>query len=131
MRRQKTLLLVMLATFAGFSFIQTILRPSDTGEIAWLTYAYGIAPNFLPAIGIPCFLCVAVEDFFSSRSFLYSWRYATSAIFAVSGLVGNEFIQAATPGPGVFDWHDVLWSILGGVVFLSAASFFFAPEKKT
>ena len=30
------------------------------------------------------------------------------------GLIGNEFI---TMGRGVFDWNDIVWTIIGGIVF--------------
>jgi hypothetical protein len=33
------------------------------------------------------------------------------------GLIGNEFITIYTPGRGVFDWNDVLLTIIGGIVF--------------
>ena len=29
------------------------------------------------------------------------------------GLIGNEFITIYTPGRGVFDWNDVVWTIIG------------------
>ena len=28
------------------------------------------------------------------------------------GLIGNEFITIYTPGRGVFDWNDVIWTVL-------------------
>ena len=39
------------------------------------------------------------------------------------GLIGNEFKKKYnnslnhTPGRGVFDWNDVVWTIIGGIVF--------------
>ena len=37
------------------------------------------------------------------------------------GLIGNFwgllFITIYTPGRGVFDWNDVVWTIIGGIVF--------------
>ena len=33
------------------------------------------------------------------------------------GLIGNEFITIYTPGRGVFDWNDIVWTIIGGIVF--------------
>ena len=33
------------------------------------------------------------------------------------GLIGNEFITIYTPGRGVFDWNDIVWTIIGGIAF--------------
>ena len=35
------------------------------------------------------------------------------------GLIGNEFITIYTPGRGVFDWNDIVWTIIGGIVLFS------------
>ena len=34
------------------------------------------------------------------------------------GLIFNEFITIFTPGRGVFDWNDIVWTLMGGGVFL-------------
>ena len=34
------------------------------------------------------------------------------------GLICNEFITILTPGRGIFDWNDILWTLIGGVLFL-------------
>lgn len=34
------------------------------------------------------------------------------------GLICNEFITIFTPGRGIFDWNDILWTLIGGVLFL-------------
>ena len=34
------------------------------------------------------------------------------------GLICNEFITIFTPGMGVFDWNDIVWTLMGGGVFL-------------
>ena len=34
------------------------------------------------------------------------------------GLICNEFITIFTPGTGIFDWNDILWTLIGGVLFL-------------
>ena len=34
------------------------------------------------------------------------------------GLIGNEFIAKYTPGRGVFDWNDILWTLIGGSLFI-------------
>ena len=30
------------------------------------------------------------------------------------GLIFNEFITIFTPGRGVFDWNDIVWTLMGG-----------------
>ena len=34
------------------------------------------------------------------------------------GLICNEFITIFTPGRGAFDWNDIVWTLMGGGVFL-------------
>ncbi len=34
------------------------------------------------------------------------------------GLIYNEFIHL-TPGRGVFDWNDILWTLISGGLFLT------------
>ena len=36
---------------------------------------------------------------------------------SISGLIANEFITIFTPGRGVFDWNDILWTIIGAGLF--------------
>ena len=30
------------------------------------------------------------------------------------GLICNEFITIFTPGRGIFDWNDIVWTLMGG-----------------
>ena len=34
------------------------------------------------------------------------------------GLICNEFMTIFTPGRGIFDWNDIVWTLMGGGVFL-------------
>ena len=41
-----------------------------------------------------------------------------SVVISMVGLIGNEFIAKYTPGRGVFDWNDILWTLIGGSLFI-------------
>ena len=77
----------------------------------------GIAPNFLPAIGLPALFYVIIPELFSPETLIRKNKLRFSVGIAMVGLIGNEFITIYTLGKGVFDWNDVLWTIIGGVVF--------------
>ena len=55
------------------------------------------------------------------RQFLHDTFTGLSGIALASlmqrdGLVANEFTHLG-PGPGVFDWNDILWSAIGAILF--------------
>ena len=97
--------------------IQDFIRPNYNCGHSGIIYFLGSAPNFLPAIGLPALFYVIIPELFSPETLIRKNTLGCSIGFAMVGLIGNEFITIYTPGKGVFDWNDVLWTIIGGVVF--------------
>ncbi len=60
---------------------------------------------------------VTIPEIFKPNTSIYRNRLKLSIIISMIGLIGNEFITIYTPGRGVFDWNDVVWTIIGGIVF--------------
>ena len=60
---------------------------------------------------------VTIPEIFKPNTSIYRNRLKWSIIISMIGLIGNEFITIYTPGRGVFDWNDVIWTIIGGIVF--------------
>ena len=109
--------LVFGVTFLTFGLVQDYIRPNYEAENSLIIYFLGVIPNFLPGIGLPSLFYVTIPEIFKSNTFIYRNRLKWSIIIAMIGLIGNEFITIYTPGRGVFDWNDVLWTIIGGIVF--------------
>ena len=104
-------------TFLSFNLVQDFIRPNYNGGHRGVIYFLGIAPNFLPAIGLPALFYVIIPELFSPETLIRKNKLRFSVGIAMVGLIGNEFITIYTLGKGVFDWNDVLWTIIGGVVF--------------
>ena len=65
----------------------------------------------------PSMFYVTIPEIFKHNTSIYRNRLKWSIIISMIGLIGNEFITIYTPGRGVFDWNDIVWTIIGGIVF--------------
>ena len=83
-----------------------------------IIYFLGVIPNFLPGIGLPSLFYVIIPEVFKPNSSFYKERLKLSIYISMFGLICNEFITIFTPGRGVFDWNDIVWTLMGGGVFL-------------
>ena len=109
--------IVFGVTFLSFGMVQDYIRPNYEGENSLIIYFLGVIPNFLPGIGLPSIFYVIIPEIFKSNTSIYRNRLKWSIIISMIGLIGNEFITIYTPGRGVFDWNDIVWTIIGGIVF--------------
>ena len=109
--------IVFIISFLLFPVVQDYLRPNYDGTNEIIIYLLGVAPNFLPGIGLPALFYEAIQELFKPNSSLFKNRLYWSVGISISGLIANEFITIFTPG-GVFDWNDILWTIIGAVLFI-------------
>ncbi len=107
--------LFALATL-GYTYVQDSLRPSYQGDNLYLIYLLGIAPNFLPRLGVPAALSMLLPEMFGRSGFWTLHKGTLSLGISMVGLIGWEFFQRYTPR-GTFDWNDILWTLLGGLCF--------------
>ena len=106
--------------FAGFQYLEEVVRINYDRKNALINYFLGIIPNFLPAIGLPSLFVVLIKELTgkSTNKILLKQKNFVLAIgISQVGLIGWEFQQIIAPY-GTFDWNDILWTILGGVLFL-------------
>jgi len=101
----------------SMNLVQDYIRPNYDGGNNLITYFLGVLPNFLPGIGLPSLFYVTIFEFLKSNTSIYRNKLKWSLIISMTGLIGNEFITIYTPGSGVFDWNDVLWTFIGGGLF--------------
>lgn len=118
-KSQYTYYLIFAICFAGFQYIEDVVRVNDDRSNPLVSYLLGVTPNFLPAIGISALFFVMIPELWKStrHRLLTTKRHITVVVVSVSGLIAWEFVQIAAPN-GTFDWHDVLWTLIGGVCFL-------------
>jgi glycopeptide antibiotics resistance protein len=76
----------------------------------------GIAPNFFPSIGIPALFVIIFPQLNQTSKWLNQKKHITANLVSVTGLVSWEFLQTTTKR-GKFDWNDVLWTLIGAIVF--------------
>ena len=110
--------LIFAICFSSFQYLSSSVRPNYRGDNALISYFLGVAPNFFPAIGIPAIFVLFI--FVSTNSspkyqLLTRNRHLKANLFSLTGLIVWEFMQL--DGKLVFDWHDVLWTFLGAMVF--------------
>ena len=119
MDRKAAYYLVFAISFLLFPIVQNYIRPNYGGNNELVVYFLGVAPNFLPAVGLPALLYVVIPEVFKSHTSLFRNRLYGSVAISITGLVGNEFVTLFTPGQGVFDWNDIAWTIIGAGVFIA------------
>ena len=117
MNRKYFYYIVFGVTFLTFGLVQDYIRPNYEGGNDLIIYFLGVIPNFLPGIGLPSMFYVTIPEIFKPNTSIYRNRLKWSIIISMIGLIGNEFITIYTPGRGVFDWNDIVWTIIGGIVF--------------
>ena len=106
-------------TFLLFNLVQDNIRPNYDGGNSLIIYFLGVIPNFLPGIGLPSLFYVIIPEVFKPNSFFFKERLKLSIYISMFGLICNEFITIFTPGRGIFDWNDILWTLIGGGLFLT------------
>jgi hypothetical protein len=108
---------IFAISFVAFQIIQEF-RVDYVGENLSITYFYGVAPNFFPAIGLPSlFVILILEIFGKNKKFkrICENRHIASNITSLLGLITWEVLQLI--GNLTFDWNDILWTILGSLTF--------------
>ena len=99
--------------------IQDKYRPNYKGGNETIRYLLGIAPNFLPAIGLPAIflLLLPLVKPQNSKNVLWSkLKHITAMVISLSGLILWEVIQSTLP-KARFDWNDILWTLTGCLEF--------------
>ena len=110
---------VFAISFLLFPIVQNYIRPNYEGDNELVVYFLGVAPNFLPGVGLPALLYVVIPEVFKSHTSLFRNRLYWSVAISITGLVGNEFVTLFTPGQGVFDRNDIVWTIIGAGMFVA------------
>jgi hypothetical protein len=110
--------LIFTLCFTAFNQIQDNIRPNYSGDNSIIKYLLGVAPNFFPAIGIPALFIMVIPLVLkknNSETWIYKKRHLSANLFSVIGLVGWEFAQLS--GKLIFDWNDILWTLIGALSF--------------
>jgi len=102
--------------FIAYQQIIDYIRPNYTGNNLTIKYLLGIAPNFFPAIGIPALFVILIPQLKRTNKWLNKNKHLTANIISLTGLISWEFIQSAS-NKLHFDWNDILWTIIGALVF--------------
>lgn len=118
-KREYYWLLLFAICFLAFQIIQDTIRPNYNGKNEVIIYFLGVAPNFFPSIGIPALFVVILTSFTVKNKFkflLNSKVHITANVVSLIGLLNWEFFQPFT-SRGQFDWHDVIWTLIGALIF--------------
>jgi len=110
--------LIFAFCFFAYQQIQDNIRPHYHGSNSTIKYLLGVAPNFFPAIGIPAIFVLLIPNVFkpkNSNHWLLQKKHIYANLISIIGLVGWEFVQLF--GNLKFDWNDVLWTLIGAVLF--------------
>lgn len=102
--------------FIIYQQVQDNIRPNYTDGNLTIIYFLGIAPNFFPSIGIPALFVVLIPQMKQTSKWLNEKKHITANIISLTGLLSWEFLQTIITR-GNFDWNDVLWTLLGALVF--------------
>ena len=104
------------ACFVTYQQIIDRLRLAYRGGNATVKYLLGVAPNFFPAIGIPALLVVLLPLLNSRAAWFNTHRHITANAISLTGLIAWELMQAGSSKLH-FDPNDILWTVIGAVVF--------------
>ena len=99
------------------SFLYQIIQDHRNNleiESQLLTYLLGVAPNFLASISISSFFIIIIP--FMSKKIHGLDVLFYSIIITTTGLLIWEFLQLYT-SKGFFDINDILWTIIGIIIF--------------
>ena len=118
MNRKYLYYIIFGFTFILFNIVQENIRPNYTKGNALIIYFLGVIPNFLPGIGLPSFFYVIIPEVFKPKSFIFKERLKFSIYISMFGLICNEFITILHLVVVFFDWNDIVWTLMGGGVFL-------------
>ncbi|MCU0423089.1 MAG: hypothetical protein MUC81_09785 [Bacteroidia bacterium] len=102
--------------FVTYELVQVYIRPKYSYMSTTVEYLLGVAPNFFPAIGIPCLFILLFPLLGSTRKWMTNKRHFTANLVSVSGLVVWEYLQQFS-SKGYFDWHDIIWTFIGAILF--------------
>lgn len=110
--------LIFAICFAGFQYLEEVIRIDYDNRNSYVTYLLGVIPNFLPAIGMPCILVLIIKELKgkSNNEYLLKKKHILVILISQLGLIAWEFQQIIAPH-GTFDWNDILWTIIGGIIF--------------
>ncbi len=110
--------LIFALCFAGFQYLEEVIRIDYNNQNNFFTYLLGIIPNFLPAIGMPSIFVVIIKELKekSTNPFFLKKKHILAILISQIGLIAWEFQQILAPN-GTFDWNDILWTIIGGGIF--------------
>jgi hypothetical protein len=109
---------VFALCFISFQSISYSLRPNYQGENELVVYFFGIAPNFFTAVGIPALFVLFTFTLTKSNTipkWLKEYKHLIANAISLTGLISWEFLQIT--GKLVFDWNDIVWSIVGAFCF--------------
>ncbi len=110
---------IFALTFIAYQLVQDSIRPNYNGGNLIIKYLLGVAPNFFPSIGIPALFVILIPELHNKNPtnvWLNSKKHLTAILISLIGLLSWEFMQLTTT-KGRFDWHDVLWTLIGALIF--------------
>ncbi|MFN8923834.1 MAG: hypothetical protein ACK5XP_13025, partial [Sphingobacteriia bacterium] len=106
--------------FALYPYLSDEIRANYRGNVPVIIYLLGVAPNFFAAIGVSAFLVGAKLEMTKPQK-AHTWHarnlHIWAALLSSAGLIGWEFLQIVSRR-AIFDWNDILWTLIGAVVFL-------------
>ena len=110
---------IFALTSVAYQLVQDNIRPNYKGGDLIIKYLFGIAPNFFPAIGLPALFVILIPEFNKGKNpdqWLNNNIHLTANLISLAGLLSWEFLQTTTKR-GRFDWNDILWTLIGALIF--------------
>ena len=124
MNRKFVYYIIFAISFLLFSIVQDYIRPNYDGANGIIIYLLGLLQISCQELDcLLCYMCqeldclLCIPEVSKPNSSLFKNRLYWSVGISILGLIANEFITIFTPGRGVFDWNDILWTIIGACLF--------------